>query len=203
MTDNPDPMSASEGKEGSIEESFSFDLRLFHRRIEVGDDWQRVIQGHLFLDHVLTRTLEEALTKPDEIRLDRMSFSAKLDLCSALGLIDEGTVKMVRRINRLRNDISHDLNFEVHEYHGREIRDLAPPFVRGLIEERIGVPDASIMTHCLKVAIVTLDMNRQRWIEHRKAQKAREVRLNAAIENARRILEETKAREPRTTRERT
>ena len=173
-----------------VAHQFSFDLRLFHRRIDNGDDWQKTIQGHLFLDHELTKTLEEGLAHPERISLDRMSFSSKLDFCSAMGLVEPKLEAMIRRINKLRNNISHDLQFLVLEQHAKEIRDLSPPFALNLLNIQINENKSSLLTNCLKVAIVTLDMNRQILSQQREQEKKRTQDLNAAIENARRVLEQ-------------
>jgi hypothetical protein len=91
---------------------FSYDVKSLGR-LSGGDDWSIFVQAHLYLDHVITKMLEEELRHPENIDLDRIAFAAKLDLCAALGLIEAQVKGLLRYVNSVRNKLAHDLSFKI------------------------------------------------------------------------------------------
>lgn len=173
----------------SVQDNISFDLPTFHKRLDLGDDWQRVVQGHLFLDHVITRMLQEALLHPEKIKLDRTNFSAKVDLCAALGLLAPGREALLRKVNRLRNSLAHDLHFRIEERHAVELKSIASDPFKSLVEHQLeSYPYLTLMCCCIKALVVLLDMDREFWKEHRVKKRQREDDMRAAVANARRVL---------------
>lgn len=101
---------------------FSFDRDEFISKVSTGDQWVRLIAGHLYLDHVLTFMLSDGLAIPDAIDAKRLSFSQRLQMCAALGLIPEGEVRAIEKVNSLRNKLAHSLSFRIED---REVQELA------------------------------------------------------------------------------
>lgn len=102
-------------------EIFSFDRNTFENRITKGDILQQLLHGHIYLDHIVTKIIEEELTHPSELKIDRIAFSVKLELAVALGLIKSELSNTISKINSLRNKSVHKLDFEITD---RDIVDL-------------------------------------------------------------------------------
>jgi len=168
---------------------FSFDLEVCASRLKRGDDWQRVIQAHLFFDHVLSRTITEALTAPGHVNLDRTAFSAKLDLAASLSLVDNHTKSFLVRMNRLRNSIAHDLGFVVSRVDVSELYHLTPKPARDLIDEERGKKKLTLLGSTFLVNLVFLDIFRQNLAARRLVEARQRKRLAAAMKNARQVLD--------------
>jgi hypothetical protein len=69
------------------------------RTLEEGDDLVAVIRGHLWIEFLLNTALEEAMSNPSEIELDRMSLPARIDLAVALSIVDRGEGAAYSRAN--------------------------------------------------------------------------------------------------------
>lgn len=92
--------------------SLSFDKKKLDKRLS-GDAWALVVQAHLYHDHILTLMLAENLVKPKALNLDRLSFANKLDLARAMALVPEAFVSFWKKLNKVRNSIAHDLDYEL------------------------------------------------------------------------------------------
>ena len=172
--------------------NFSYDLRLCRTRLNSGDDWQKIIQAHLFFDHILNRILFESFNTPDGVDLDRMAFSAKNDLAYAIGLIPKYYRDILKGINRTRNKIAHDLNFEVDDRESKKIYDLSSKFERTLIDEQHSEnPTEGLLFHSLITFLVTFDLLRQSLETQRK-------KRADAIAHARELLRQTPKPKSRT-----
>jgi hypothetical protein len=169
---------------------FSFDVSAIGKRLREGDGWQQVVQGHLFFDHCLSEMLGEALEEPTHLNLDRMSFSAKVDLAAALGLIDGTTKAVLKGVNSLRNSIVHKLDFKVSDGEVAKLEKLASKRYRELIDEE-SEKAKSRLYGVLIVNLVLLDISRQHWAARRMFDARASVKLQKAMENAKRVLEET------------
>lgn len=144
-------LDAHKAKLPDVEEAVrisSFDRGEYFKRIENGDDWQRLVQAHLYLEFIASKILEAELVHPNDINLKRMGFSARLDLISALGLVPQQFVAVVRKISKLRNKASHELNFEINEDEVISIRNTLPKHLRDVAEE----PGQRIATGPLSLA---------------------------------------------------
>lgn len=162
---------------------FSYDVSQCERRLRAGGDWNRVIQAHLFYDHVLTIILEEALHKPEYVQIDRMTFVAKVDLCAALSLIEDYHRVFLRNVNKLRNCIAHNLSFKVTRIHARRLYELHPKEVREAVDDwRKG---SSLMFGTLFIFAVVLDIARQRAAVSRLLEQRGQVQLRKALDRVR------------------
>lgn len=68
-----------------------------------------LLRGHLLLEQALTAIIELRGERASVV-VDRASFSAKLNVCDGLGLIDEELATAVRLVNRERNHLAHRLD---------------------------------------------------------------------------------------------
>lgn len=107
--------------------------QLFNRHIEDREPLEVIIRGHLWIEAILAELIDFTLPHPDRLNDARMSFSQKAALASALGLIDQDEREYVRRLNRIRNRLAHQLDAEVVESDQADLLrsdsgPLIPPF---------------------------------------------------------------------------
>lgn len=164
---------------------FSFDVEKCHERLKTGDDWQAVVQAHLFYDHVLSSILGEAMSYPDEVDLDRTSFATKLDLAAGFGLITRQIKSYLKRVNKIRNDIAHNLAFEVKGTDYDNLRQLSADNIRVEIDRLITENNASQMEAVLFINLFNLDIIRQGWVASRLKQRRDEEKLKRVLATVR------------------
>lgn len=90
----------------------SFDLKKLKRDLNKKDTISVFLRGHLYVEHVLVYFIKLALQKPNSIDLDRLSFLSKYELSVSLGLVSEDLSGWFAWINRCRNQVAHDIDFE-------------------------------------------------------------------------------------------
>tara|TARA_B100002003_G_C14037265_1_gene499833 strand:+ start:329 stop:928 length:600 start_codon:yes stop_codon:yes gene_type:complete len=169
---------------------FSFDIRKLQSRLRNAEGWQQIIQAHLYLDHVISQMLTEALLRPQEIDADRMSFDAKLRLVRAMGLVPDELAGAPRKINKLRNRLAHDLDYELDQKLITELRSVIPIQLKQAAAETAQKDPADLnLFELLQVTIIQLEIFRQ---------KAKYERLHnaKARKRLRRVLDEVKAQHP-------
>ena len=71
-----------------------------------------VLKGHLLIEHLLDLLIEKGMKQPKPILDDHrtFSFSVKSRLVFEAGLIDEPIFDNIMRVNRIRNDLAHNLS---------------------------------------------------------------------------------------------
>ena len=98
----------------NIEDDILFHLiqRLRHHEDELG----LIIKGHLFVEFVINQIILRRCKSPKEILTDSRAypFSVKLQLVYAMGLIPNPIFQNIRKINRIRNELAHNLEID-HE----------------------------------------------------------------------------------------
>jgi DNA-binding MltR family transcriptional regulator len=91
------------------------DLQSFLDEINQEDFLQIIIRGHLYIESRLIQLIRENLHRPDAIDLSKINFPTKLDLCVALGVLDEEEKKAYLHLNKLRNKFAHNLDALIDE----------------------------------------------------------------------------------------
>jgi hypothetical protein len=95
----------------------SFDVNVMRSRLgaalKSGENWAVIVHTHLYLDHILTQILIGALMKPKALQVDRLSFSQKVAFLDALGLLSDELKRTVLAINKVRNKIAHEIDFNI------------------------------------------------------------------------------------------
>lgn len=81
------------------------------------DEIAIILKGHLLVEYLLDRIIREKCRAPGRILNDSHSytFSVKLQILYAMGLLPEHLHRNIRRINRLRNKLAHELDFSIHK----------------------------------------------------------------------------------------
>jgi hypothetical protein len=77
-----------------------------------------LLRAHLWIEGELGAAIEAALPRPEAIDIRRMRFAQKVDLVTALGLLDPPIPPVVREqltaLNRLRNRLAHERDHDVN-----------------------------------------------------------------------------------------
>lgn len=171
-----------------IDENFkwSFDMDDFHEHLDDGSDLEAIIRGQLYLEHVLLELLREALPRFERLNVSRMPFSTKVDLCDALGVLHSELPPPFKKINALRNEVAHNLNFEMTATDKAALFDTFPEVGKNLILDRLEggeelqMDDVSVH-RIVKTAIILADYARNHHVVWKR-------RKEEALENAKRAL---------------
>jgi hypothetical protein len=88
-------------------------LSLRHHEEEVG----LVLKGHLFIEYVLNQIIRKQFKSSGTILKDPRSytFSVKLQMIYSTGYLPPYLFSNIRRINRLRNHLAHNLTLDLNE----------------------------------------------------------------------------------------
>lgn len=86
-----------------------YDLDEFDR-VMTGGSLAVFLKGQLWLEIILNDVLEAATKDAKPLNLERMTFSSKVNLCEAFGLLSPSLCKGFRDINKRRNVLAHDLH---------------------------------------------------------------------------------------------
>ena len=97
-----------------------------------------VVATHLWIEHLLIRSLAAVLPRPDAIFSRRPpSFAALVDLAEALEVVAPDFADVLRRVNALRNKFAHRISFEpeAEEIQAlqKSLRDMKNPFLISLV----------------------------------------------------------------------
>ena len=167
---------------------FSFDVKDFDARISTGDAWQRVVQGHIYFEHSVGQLLLEALKKPEAISLSRMGYSQRLDLASALGILDDKVLVALRKLNSLRNNLAHNLNFQITDQDVLDLANCTSPEIRNALRADKSAEACPIELYdLLKGNMVLLEAQRQRNAASRELQRKSQLKVKLAADEYRRI----------------
>ena len=94
----------------------SFDILEFIDRIEIDEDWAKLIVAHIYLDHIITEVLNEHLPHPVLYFKDtHRHFAEKLVLCQSIGYFRDEFGSVLKAINKARNHFAHKLVFNVSD----------------------------------------------------------------------------------------
>lgn len=153
-----------------------FSKSIFIERMGQGEDWHKLVQANVYLEFIALKLLERELQRPAEIRLDRMSFSSRLDLISALGLVPKDIILAAKAISRKRNKVAHDLEFEVNDQDIQQIASSIPKDFKEIAREvnNFEEQEPLLLRHYLSIVVLMFEQFRlQRvrylvWIEHKK-----------------------------------
>jgi hypothetical protein len=90
--------------------TFQFITRLRHHEDELG----LIIKGHLFVEFVINQIILKRCKSPKEILKDSRAypFSVKLQLIYSMGLVPNHIYHNIRKINRIRNELAHNLEID-------------------------------------------------------------------------------------------
>ncbi len=90
-------------------------VHLFSSLYSTEDILAFIVRGHLYCEAALSGLLNSSLKNPEELDTDRLDYSTKVDLCSALGLFAEDLKPGLKQLGKLRNKIVHNLEYKITE----------------------------------------------------------------------------------------
>lgn len=162
---------------------FSFDVDVFDKRLSLGEHWHKLLQAHLYFDHIVTLMLREALKEPGAIRLGRMSFVQKLELACAMGLLTKEIAAAIDFVNRIRNKIAHQLDYEVSEKDVLDLKNCTPTYVREALRDWVEAKGRTLdLGHILKALVIQTEIFRQRNEYGRLVEKKAQIRLQVVLD---------------------
>jgi hypothetical protein len=91
----------------------------YYRLLEIEDDWAFVLKVHSFFEGALTQLLQEKLRLRPNVReslTPRDSFTSRVYLASRMNLMEPDYRGFLLGLNRLRNDITHNIRFIAFEF---------------------------------------------------------------------------------------
>ncbi|MBS1301425.1 hypothetical protein [Loktanella sp. SALINAS62] len=166
-----------------------FDQAECIRCLKFGDDWQKLIKGHLYFEKVLSEILRGQLAYPEEIKLARIAFQQKLQLISAMGLLPRSYIASIRFLSGIRNKLAHDLDFEVSDEDKFNFLGLLPTALRAAIEEKSAEGKDDFGEPIYLLLSVTEAYRHHLWAK-RVIGKKRVLTLQRAAANYRKIASE-------------
>lgn len=72
-----------------------------------------LVKGHLWAERALNEAISIAADRPEQLRVDRLSFATKVDLAAAFGAIDLEFAELLRKLNSVRNKAAHSLDYDL------------------------------------------------------------------------------------------
>ena len=78
------------------------------------DETSSVLRGHLLVEYLLNKIIESKCKNSNTILKDSRSYTflVKLQLVYSMGLIPECVWKNAAKINKIRNELAHNLDFD-------------------------------------------------------------------------------------------
>ncbi|MGG1167980.1 hypothetical protein [Bacillus cereus] len=116
-----------------LHKKISKDAHEFMRVTNEEDELQIILRGHIYIEHEIERLLRNHLVEPDAILGDRFMFMSKLNLAVALGLISADKKIPYKKLNDLRNDYAHALNYKMTEKALRGLVQSMDKEIRGTV----------------------------------------------------------------------
>lgn len=130
------------------------------------------MQAHLYLDHILNDLISEELKNPNALGIDRMSFSQKLQLVDAMGLLGNATIAAIRHLNKVRNDIAHKFDFQLTDKEVKKIISTTAKFLRVIIKEEPNRNEGPVtFFEVLHVLTLHCEVSRTKLKERRELEK--------------------------------
>jgi hypothetical protein len=162
---------------------FCFDLEDFSSKMKNGERWQQLIQCHLYFEHVIDHLLRDALKSPEAITLSGMGFSQRLDLVQAMDILPKNLIAPIRLIVKMRNNVAHNLAFEIDDQKINDLKNCVPKTLRKAIFLESGsVQDHIEFSEILRVILFTIEINRQSLNADRILARKAEIRLRAVLD---------------------
>lgn len=102
------------------------DIERFLENINFSKEYLNIVlRSHLFIEAKIIEMIKDKLVNPGAIELSSISFPLKLQLCVALGVLDTKDLSPLKKLNKLRNEAAHKLEFEISD---KDIEDFISTF---------------------------------------------------------------------------
>ncbi|ERP95724.1 hypothetical protein Q669_29590 [Labrenzia sp. C1B10] len=162
---------------------WSFDHDGFVVRLKEGGRWQQLMVTHVYLEHVIDELLREAIAFPDEISFSRMPFSQRVSLSRALDLLPSDLVAAIRRVSKMRNEVAHNLIFEIEDDAVKDLENCTPVELRKAIKEDSKIDyDGNKFLELLNGILIYTEILRQRHNAVRILDRKSKIRLRTVLD---------------------
>jgi len=173
---------------------FSFTANKAKERLLKVERWIALITTHIYIDHILSQLLSENLRKPDALMNDRRRkyyVLEKLEISEAMGWLGEPYSPIIRKVNSVRNNLAHNLIFELPPQLERDLIRMMTPEMTQITKETFKPKDTQsepeLGDHLLTF-LVFLDIARQSVLRLNYMSRHRDRELAKAMVNAREVL---------------
>lgn len=106
------------------------------------DDWlcypeenkplDTLFRGHLCIEYAITCILYKKLIHKKEINVDNFNFYKKIELLYILDIIDSISFDVLKKINQLRNNFAHNIDFVITI---EDLKDIAEKMEMSIFED--------------------------------------------------------------------
>jgi uncharacterized protein YutE (UPF0331/DUF86 family) len=96
-----------------------------------------VLKGHLLAEHQINHLLK-LCSENEDINVEDKTFSEKVDLLDTESSLDQKELKALTNLNKLRNNLAHELNYQVSE---SDIDSIGFPLGRGYVIKKFDIFD--------------------------------------------------------------
>lgn len=149
---------------GEFRTTYSFEeiADSFEQHITRDEPLEVLIRGHLWIEAALTTLVDRTLRRPAALEKAGLSFSQRVSLAEAMGLVPQDMAYAMRQINRLRNRAAHNLNDPPRETDQAQLLGSCSPrlrYIAGADVKEYGFPAG------LAVVISTLVVMTHRRID--------------------------------------
>jgi hypothetical protein len=108
------------------------DIDKFLENINSKDHLNVVLRSHLFIEAKIIEMIKDRLINPNALEFNKITFPLKLQLCASLGLLETKDLAAYRKLNKLRNDTAHRLNFEIEDQYIEDLISTLNPEQRNI-----------------------------------------------------------------------
>ena len=125
--------------------NLKIDIARYFEGTNTDDEMQSVLRSHLYIEHEITGLLETYLKEPEVILGRNFFFMNKINLATALGLIEKDERIIFLKINNLRNKFAHNLHFNLSEDDYSNLYDSFKDDFKKMRDELSIINDASLV----------------------------------------------------------
>jgi hypothetical protein len=116
--------------------------RQFEQHVfEPNSSFEILVRGHLWIEFLMNRVLEVHIVDASALDLDRMSFRQKIDVAQVFGFIHSEDGKAFRRLNRLRNELAHNVMAQPTESEIASLVDMIAGTAKTAFDAMMVVPE--------------------------------------------------------------
>ncbi len=73
-----------------------------------------ILKGHLFIERIVETIISNHLKDPKALfQKNRLTFDLKIDLASAMGILDKKYISAFKALNKIRNNYAHKDDYKV------------------------------------------------------------------------------------------
>lgn len=89
------------------------------------DELGLIVKGHLLIEYVINKIIEKKCKDPKVILLNQQNYTflIKLQIVFSMGLLPQSIYKNIKRVNRIRNELAHNLEPKYDKIDFEFVRD--------------------------------------------------------------------------------